>query len=150
MCSSTYSGINSMEFITLAAVPDRSKSKVAKYRSLQLASPLRELTCRMRSECYFISPKVIAKQRFKKSTGVQFKQFLKISQLKIIDFVLIEKLDVNISVLSHRCLVFACLLASLLQGRLKQWTHWARAQGPRILFLFEGPPAGCGEINFLN
>ena len=25
------------------------------------------------------------------------------------------------------------------QGRLNQWAHWARAQGPRIFFLFEGP-----------
>jgi len=25
------------------------------------------------------------------------------------------------------------------QGRLNQWAHWARAQGPRIVFLFEGP-----------
>jgi len=33
------------------------------------------------------------------------------------------------------------------QGRLNQWAHWARAQGPRIFFLFEGPPTGCGEIN---
>jgi len=33
------------------------------------------------------------------------------------------------------------------QGRLSQWAHWARAQGPRIFFLFEGPPTGCGEIN---
>jgi len=35
------------------------------------------------------------------------------------------------------------------QGRLNQWAHWARAQGPRIFFLLEGPPTGCGEINFL-
>ena len=34
------------------------------------------------------------------------------------------------------------------QGRLNQWAHWARAQGPRIFFLFEGPPTGCGEIIF--
>jgi len=27
----------------------------------------------------------------------------------------------------------------LKQGRLNQWAHWARAQGPRIFFLFEGP-----------
>jgi len=26
--------------------------------------------------------------------------------------------------------------------------HWARAQGPRIFFLFEGPPTGYGEIIF--
>jgi len=26
-----------------------------------------------------------------------------------------------------------------IQGRLNQWAHWARAQGPRIFFLFEGP-----------
>jgi len=32
------------------------------------------------------------------------------------------------------------------QGRLNQWAHWARAQGPRIFFLFERPPTGCGEI----
>ena len=25
------------------------------------------------------------------------------------------------------------------QGRLNEWAHWARAQGPRIYFLFEGP-----------
>jgi len=25
------------------------------------------------------------------------------------------------------------------QGRLNQWAHWARAQGPRILFLLRGP-----------
>jgi len=37
-----------------------------------------------------------------------------------------------------------------LQGRLNQWAHWARVQGPRIFFLFEGPPIGCGEINFLK
>jgi len=36
----------------------------------------------------------------------------------------------------------------LSQGRLNQWAHWARAQGPRIFFLFEGPPTGCGEIFF--
>ena len=36
----------------------------------------------------------------------------------------------------------------LSQGRLNQWAHWARAQGPRIFFLFEGPPTGCGEILF--
>jgi len=30
------------------------------------------------------------------------------------------------------------------------WAHWAHAQGPRIFFLFEGPPTGCGEINFLK
>ena len=39
------------------------------------------------------------------------------------------------------------------QGHLNQWAHWARAQGPRIFFLFEGPPTGFGEINnnfFLN
>jgi len=35
-------------------------------------------------------------------------------------------------------------------GRLNQWAHWARAQGPRIFFLFEGPATGCGEIIFLN
>jgi len=34
------------------------------------------------------------------------------------------------------------------QGRLNQWAHWARAQGPRIFFLFEGPLTGCGEIFF--
>jgi len=39
------------------------------------------------------------------------------------------------------------LRASLLQGRLNQWAHSARAQGPRVFFLFEGPPTGCGEIN---
>ena len=33
------------------------------------------------------------------------------------------------------------------QGRLNQWAHGARA-GPRIFFLFEGPPTGCGEIIF--
>jgi len=36
------------------------------------------------------------------------------------------------------------------QGRLNQWAHWARAQGPRIFFLFEGAPTGCGEINVLK
>ena len=36
-----------------------------------------------------------------------------------------------------------------LQGSLSQWAlHWARAQGPRIFFLFEGPPTGCGKIFF--
>ena len=34
------------------------------------------------------------------------------------------------------------------QGRLNQWAHWARAQGPRIFFLFEEPPTGCCEIIF--
>jgi len=34
------------------------------------------------------------------------------------------------------------------QDRLNQWAHWARAQGSRIFFLFEGPPTGCGEIFF--
>ena len=37
---------------------------------------------------------------------------------------------------------------SLAQGRLNQWAHWARAEGHRIFFLFEGPPTGCGEIIF--
>jgi len=32
--------------------------------------------------------------------------------------------------------------------RLNQWAHWARAQGPRIVFLFQGLPTGCGEIIF--
>jgi len=36
------------------------------------------------------------------------------------------------------------------QGRLNQWAHWARAQGPGFLFLFEGPPTGCGEIMLLK
>ena len=41
--------------------------------------------------------------------------------------------------------------SSSYQGRLNEWAHWARAPGPRIFFfLFEGPPTGCGEINFLN
>ena len=35
------------------------------------------------------------------------------------------------------------------QGRLNQWAHWARAQGPRI-FSFSGAPTSCGEIIFLN
>jgi len=35
------------------------------------------------------------------------------------------------------------------QGRLNQWPHWARAQGPRI-FSFWGAPTGCGEIDFLK
>ena len=41
---------------------------------------------------------------------------------------------------------------SLHQGHLNQWAHWARAQGPRIFFLFEGPPTdtACGEINFFK
>ena len=39
---------------------------------------------------------------------------------------------------------------TLCQGRLNQWAHWARAQGPRIFFYFEGPPTGCGEINFFR
>jgi len=42
------------------------------------------------------------------------------------------------------------VLGDYIQGRLNQWAHWARAQGPRIFFLFEGPPTGCGEIIFLN
>jgi len=33
-----------------------------------------------------------------------------------------------------------------IQGRLNQWAHWARAQGPE--FFYEGPPTGCGEIIF--
>ena len=36
------------------------------------------------------------------------------------------------------------------QGRLNQWVHWARAQGPRIFFLFEGPLTSCGEIIFFK
>ena len=39
-----------------------------------------ELTCRMRSECYFISPKVRAKQRFKKSTEVHLNSFYRAMQ----------------------------------------------------------------------
>jgi len=42
------------------------------------------------------------------------------------------------------------VLGDYIQGRLNQWAHWARAQGPRIFFLFEGPPTGCGEIIFSN
>jgi len=34
------------------------------------------------------------------------------------------------------------------QGRLNQWAHCARAQGPGFFFLFEGPRTGCGEIIF--
>ena len=34
------------------------------------------------------------------------------------------------------------------RARLNQWAHWARARGPRVFFLFEGPPTGCGEIHF--
>ena len=40
------------------------------------------------------------------------------------------------------------VLGDYIQGRLNQWAHWARAQGPRIFFLFEGHPTGCGEIIF--
>jgi len=29
-------------------------------------------------------------------------------------------------------------VTSLSQGRLNQWTHWARAQDPRTFFLVEG------------
>jgi len=36
------------------------------------------------------------------------------------------------------------------QGRLNQRAHWVRAQGPRIFFLFEVPPTGCGEINLFK
>jgi len=36
-----------------------------------------------------------------------------------------------------------------MQGRLNQWTNWARAQGPDFV-LFEGPPTGCGEIKFFK
>jgi len=42
------------------------------------------------------------------------------------------------------------VLSCRFQGRLNQWAHWARAQGPRIFFLFEWPPTGCGEIIFLK
>ena len=41
-------------------------------------------------------------------------------------------------------------LQRLQQGRLNQWAQWARAQGPRVFFLFEGPQTGCGEINFFK
>jgi len=41
-------------------------------------------------------------------------------------------------------------LLRLLLGRLYQWALWARAHGHRIFFLFEGPPTGCGELNFLK
>ena len=43
-----------------------------------------------------------------------------------------------------------CSQLSAPQGRLNQWAHWARAQGFQDFFLFEGPPTGCGEINFLK
>ena len=43
-----------------------------------------------------------------------------------------------------------CVHFGVCQGRLNQWAHWARAQGPRIFFLFEGPPTGCGEINIVD
>jgi len=42
------------------------------------------------------------------------------------------------------------LYSALRQGRLNQWAHWARAQGRRVFFIFEGPPTGCGEINFIK
>ena len=35
------------------------------------------------------------------------------------------------------------------QGRLNQWAHWARAQGPGFFYLCEGPPTGCGEIKLI-
>jgi len=34
------------------------------------------------------------------------------------------------------------------QGRLNQWAHWARGQGPRIFFRFEGSPTDSGENFF--
>jgi len=34
------------------------------------------------------------------------------------------------------------------QGRLNQWAHWARAQGPRIFFLFEGPQVAVVKYFF--
>jgi len=34
------------------------------------------------------------------------------------------------------------------QGRLNQWPHWARAQGPRIFFLFEGPQLAVVKLFF--
>jgi len=42
------------------------------------------------------------------------------------------------------------ILIVITQGRLNQWAHWARAQGPGFFFLFDGPPIGCGEIIFLT
>jgi len=47
-----------------------------------------------------------------------------------------------------RYMLRARVCLSARQGRLNQRAHWARAQGPRDFFLFEGPPAGCGEVNF--
>jgi len=47
---------------------------------------------------------------------------------------------------SEKCLLV--YIYGMIQGRLNQWSHWARAQDPRIFFLFEGPPTGCGEISF--
>ena len=41
-------------------------------------------------------------------------------------------------------------IESSAQGRLNQWAHLARAQGPGFFFLFEGPPTGCGEIIFFK
>jgi len=36
----------------------------------------------------------------------------------------------------------------LAQGRLNQWAHWARAQGPRIFFSFSGAPNWLWWIKF--
>ena len=47
--------------------------------------------------------------------------------------------------MSHIVLV-PTVSAHVSQGRLNQW---APAQGPRIFFLFEGPPTGCGEIKLI-
>ena len=41
------------------------------------------------------------------------------------------------------------MLPAARQGRLNQWTHWARAQGPGF-FSFRGPPTGCGEIKIFK
>ena len=39
---------------------------------------------------------------------------------------------------------------SVVQGRLNQWAHWARAQGPRISFSFWGAPNWLWWSNFLK
>jgi len=52
--------------------------------------------------------------------------------------------------LSGGVLAWLSVWSEVQQGRLNQWAHWARAQRPRIFFLFQGPPTGCGEINFLK
>ena len=54
------------------------------------------------------------------------------------------------TVISSALIVVVTLRVSAVQGRLNQWAHSARAQGPRIFFLLRGPQLPLSAFSALT